>query len=267
MGPGGAAWKAVAMSSASRPADWWKSAVVYQIYPRSFADSNGDGDRRHPRHHLAGSTTSRELGIDVLWLSPVYRSPMDDNGYDISDYEDVDPLFGIAGRPRRADRRRATSAASSWSWTSSSTTPPTSTPGSSGVPRPGLAEARLVLVAAAARRLRGGHRGRRAEQLGVGVLRLRLGVRRAQRRVLPAPLQPASSPTSTGRTPRSAQAVYAMMRWWVDRGVDGFRMDVINLISKDPTLPDGAGARRAGVRARRSSRSPTARGCTSSSPR
>ena len=81
------------MSSASRPADWWKPAVVYQVYPRSFADSNGDGIGDIP------GITARldylaQLGIDVLWLSPVYRSPMDDNGYDISDYEDVDPLFG-----------------------------------------------------------------------------------------------------------------------------------------------------------------------------
>ena len=58
-----------------------------------------------------------------------------------------------------------------------------------------------------------------------------------------------------------------MMRRWVDRGVDGFRMDVINLISKDPTLPDGDGAAGQQLRVRRSSRSPTARGCTSSSPR
>ena len=73
--------------------DWWKSAVVYQIYPRSFADSDGDGVGDIP-----GITSKldylQRLGVDVLWLSPVYTSPMDDNGYDISDYEDVDPLFG-----------------------------------------------------------------------------------------------------------------------------------------------------------------------------
>ena len=79
--------------SVDRPTDWWKSAVVYQIYPRSFADSNGDGMGDIPGiasrlDYLA------ELGIDVVWLSPVYTSPMDDNGYDISDYQDVDPMFG-----------------------------------------------------------------------------------------------------------------------------------------------------------------------------
>ena len=80
-------------SPAERSWDWWKSAVVYQIYPRSFADSDGDGigdlggiiDRLD---HL------ERLGVDAVWLSPVYRSPMVDNGYDISDYQDVEPLFG-----------------------------------------------------------------------------------------------------------------------------------------------------------------------------
>ena len=73
--------------------DWWKSAVVYQVYPRSFADSDGDGvgDLGGILGHL---DYLELLGVDVVWLSPVYRSPMDDNGYDISDYRDVDPLFG-----------------------------------------------------------------------------------------------------------------------------------------------------------------------------
>ena len=76
-----------------RPDDWWKSAVVYQIYPRSFADSNGDGIGDIPgiTNHV---DYLAELGVDVVWLSPVYASPMDDNGYDISDYQDIDPLFG-----------------------------------------------------------------------------------------------------------------------------------------------------------------------------
>ena len=73
--------------------DWWKGAVVYQIYPRSFQDSDGDGigDLRGVRSRL---DYLEELGVDVLWLSPVYRSPQADNGYDISDYRSIDPLFG-----------------------------------------------------------------------------------------------------------------------------------------------------------------------------
>ncbi len=66
---------------------------MYQIYPRSFQDTNGDG-----LGDLKGITSRldylADLGVDVLWLSPVYRSPQDDNGYDISDYRDIDPLFG-----------------------------------------------------------------------------------------------------------------------------------------------------------------------------
>ncbi len=72
---------------------WWKEAVVYQIYPRSFADSNGDGigDIRGIIDKL---DYLQDLGVGVVWLSPVYRSPNDDNGYDISDYRDIDPAFG-----------------------------------------------------------------------------------------------------------------------------------------------------------------------------
>ena len=70
---------------------WWKNAVVYQIYPRSFKDSNGDGigdleGIYEKLDYLA------ELGIDVIWMSPVYKSPNDDNGYDISDYQDITTL-------------------------------------------------------------------------------------------------------------------------------------------------------------------------------
>ena len=73
--------------------DWWKRAVIYQIYPKSFQDSNGDGIGDLPGivrrlDYLA------ELGVDALWLSPVFASPQVDNGYDISDYEAIDPMFG-----------------------------------------------------------------------------------------------------------------------------------------------------------------------------
>ncbi len=72
---------------------WWKESVVYQIYPRSFADSNGDGIG-----DLNGITSKldylQKLGVDVIWLSPVYRSPNADNGYDISDYEAIMKEFG-----------------------------------------------------------------------------------------------------------------------------------------------------------------------------
>lgn len=77
----------------SGAAPWWRGAVVYQVYPRSFADSNGDGvgDLEGVRRRLEHL---RQLGVDAIWLSPFYRSPMADAGYDISDHTDVDPIFG-----------------------------------------------------------------------------------------------------------------------------------------------------------------------------
>lgn len=87
---------------ATSKSPWWKSAVIYQIYPRSFQDSNGDGIG-----DLQGITSRldylADLGIDAIWLSPVYRSPQDDNGYDISDYCDIGPYVWNAGRYGYAD--------------------------------------------------------------------------------------------------------------------------------------------------------------------
>ncbi|MGI1661650.1 alpha-glucosidase [Palleronia sp. KMU-117] len=76
--------------------DWWRGAVIYQIYPRSFQDSNGDGigDLAGIIHRLPHVA---DLGVDAIWISPFFRSPMKDFGYDVSDYNDVDPMFGTLG--------------------------------------------------------------------------------------------------------------------------------------------------------------------------
>ena len=73
--------------------EWWKKEVAYQIYPKSFKDSNGDGigDLRGIIEKL---DYLEDLGVTLLWLCPIYKSPMDDNGYDISDYYDINPEFG-----------------------------------------------------------------------------------------------------------------------------------------------------------------------------
>lgn len=73
--------------------DWWKGAVVYQIYPRSFQDSsgNGIGDLNGITHRLPYVA---DLGVDAIWLSPIFTSPMKDMGYDVSDYCNIDPVFG-----------------------------------------------------------------------------------------------------------------------------------------------------------------------------
>ena len=79
------------MNNVAQP--WWKSAVIYQIYPRSFMDANGDGIGDLPGV-ISKLDYLTDLGINAIWLSPVFRSPQDDNGYDVSDYRDIDPLFG-----------------------------------------------------------------------------------------------------------------------------------------------------------------------------
>src|SRR5665647_138869 len=88
-----AAWTSVVVGTRAPGGEWWRHAVIYQVYPRSFADSSGDGIG-----DLAGITARlahlARLGVDAIWLSPFYRSPQADAGYDIADYRDVDPLFG-----------------------------------------------------------------------------------------------------------------------------------------------------------------------------
>ena len=83
----------IAPGLATANADWWRGGVIYQIYPRSFQDSNGDGIG-----DLKGITSRLDyiesLGVDAIWISPFFKSPMKDFGYDVSDYRDVDPMFG-----------------------------------------------------------------------------------------------------------------------------------------------------------------------------
>jgi oligo-1,6-glucosidase len=222
-------------------APWWTGAVVYQIYPRSFQDSDGDGigDLRGVLQridHLA------ELGVDVVWFSPVYRSPQDDNGYDISDYHDVDPIFGsladldevVAALHERGirvvmdlvvnhtsdehpwfieSRSSIDSPKRDWYWWRP--------------PREGF---------------RAGDPGAEPTNWGsffsgptweldevTGEYYLHLFSRK--------------QPDLNWENPDVRRAIYDMMRWWIDRGIDGFRMDVINFISKavapDGSLPDG----------------------------
>jgi oligo-1,6-glucosidase len=217
------------MSAEHRPDGWWKSAVVYQIYPRSFADSNGDGVG-----DLPGITSKldylQQLGVDVLWLSPVYTSPMDDNGYDISDYEDVDPLFGsladleelIEGAHARGMKLvmdlvvNHTSDEHAWFQESRDPASPKRDWYWWRPPRDG-AEPNNWESAFSGSAWEYDDRS--------GEYYLHIFTRK--------------QPDLNWENPEVRQAVYAMMRRWVERGVDGFRMDVINLISKDPTLPDG----------------------------
>src|SRR5208337_1557712 len=214
----------------------WHRWVVYQVYPRSFADSDGDGvgDLRGVLSHLDHLD---RLGVDVVWMSPVYRSPMDDNGYDISDYTDIDPLFGtpadldeliaalhargmklvmdmvvnhtsdehpwfVESRSSRDNPKR------DWYWWRDAR--PGFTPGTPGA-EPTNWESHFS-----------GPAWTFHERTGQYYLHIF------------SPKQP----DLNWQNPEVRQAIYAMMRWWLDRGVDGFRMDVINMISKDTSLPD-----------------------------
>ena len=216
---------------------WWRRAVVYQVYPRSFADSDGDGvgDLRGVTQrldHLA------DLGVDVLWLSPVYASPMDDNGYDISDYRAIDPLFGtledfdelVAALHAREMRLvmdlvvNHTSDEHPWFVESRSG------PGSPKRdwywwrgPREGMAAGSPGAEPTNWRSFFSGPTWELDEATGEYYLHL---FSRKQ-------------PDLNWENPEVRQAVHAMMRWWVDRGVDGFRMDVIDFVSKD-VAPDGS---------------------------
>jgi oligo-1,6-glucosidase len=218
-------------------APWWTRAVVYQIYPRSFQDSDGDGvgDLRGIISRLDHLSA---LGVDVVWLSPIYRSPQDDNGYDISDYQDVDPSFGtladldelIAGLHERGmkllmdlvvnhtsdehpwfleSRSGPDSPKRDWYWWRP--------------PRDGMAPGQPGAEPTNWHSFFSGSTWELDEASGEYYLHL---FSRKQ-------------PDLNWENPEVRQAVYAMMRWWLDRGVDGFRMDVINLISKDTALPDG----------------------------
>ena len=216
---------------------WWKHAVVYQIYPRSFADSNGDGigDLQGIIGRLDYLV---ELGVDVIWLSPIYTSPQDDNGYDISNYRDIDPMFGslddfdeLMREAKRRDLKivmdlvvNHTSDEHPWFVESRSSRDNPKRdwywwrpardgfePGDPGA-EPNNWESTF--------------RGSAWEfDATTGEYYLHLFSKK--------------QPDLNWENPDVREAVYEMMRWWLDRGIDGFRMDVINYISKDTALPDG----------------------------
>ncbi|WP_457254659.1 glycoside hydrolase family 13 protein [Pedococcus sp. P5_B7] len=216
---------------------WFREAVVYQIYPRSFQDSDGDGIGDVPGI-ISRLDYLQQLGVDVVWLSPIYTSPQDDNGYDIADYQDIDPTFGtladvdelVAQAHARGirivmdlvvnhtsdehpwfveSRSSKDNPKRDWYWwrTARDGHPagdegaePTNWESFFSGPAWELDEA-------------------------TGEYYLHLFSRK--------------QPDLNWENPEVREAVYAMMRWWLDRGIDGFRMDVINMISKVTSLPDG----------------------------
>ncbi|WP_448811316.1 alpha-glucosidase [Agromyces bauzanensis] len=232
-----AAVGAPAASPAGITPDWWKSAVVYQVYPRSFQDSDGDGIG-DLRGALSRLDHLERLGVDVVWLSPIYRSPHADNGYDISDYQAIDPVFGtlddfdelLSAMHARGmklvmdlvvnhtsdehpwfveSRSSVDNPKRDWYWWRPAR--PGMTPGEPGAEPTNwesfFSGSTWELDAAS------------------GEYYLHLF--------------DVKQPDLNWENPEVRGAVYEMMRWWLDRGVDGFRMDVINLVSKHLGLPDG----------------------------
>ena len=251
-----------------RDPQWWKSAVVYQIYPKSFADSDGDGVG-----DLGGIIARLDhlvrLGVDAVWLSPVYRSPLVDNGYDISDYQDIEPLFGSLEQMDELiavahDRGLAvimdlvvnhTSDQHAWFADSRSSR-------ESDLrdfywwrpPREGFV---------------GGEPGAEPTNWGSFFSGSAWTWDEATGEYYLHTFAP-EQPELNWENPRLREAIYSMMRWWLDRGVDGFRMDVINFISKrtvpgSPGLGDSPVDEAGTATCRRTSS--TARGSTSSSRR
>lgn len=217
--------------------EWWRSAVVYQVYPRSFADSDGDGigDLRgliDRLDHIA------DLGIDVLWLSPIYRSPHDDNGYDISDYHEVDPAFGtlddlddLVGAVHDRGMHLildlvVNHTSDEHAWFSESRQDRVNPKADWYIWRDPRAGAIGGTPGAEPNNWGSFFSGSAWEWVPErGQYYLHLFSRK--------------QPDLNWDDPEVRRAIYAMMNWWLDRGIDGFRMDVINFISKDPALPDG----------------------------
>ena len=210
---------------------WWKESVVYQIYPRSFCDSNGDGIG-----DLNGITGKldylKELGIDVIWLSPVYKSPNDDNGYDISDYQAIMDEFGTM---EDFDRMLATAhekgikimmdlvvnhTSDEHKWFIESRKSTDNPYRDYYIWRPAKEDGSLPNNWGSC------FSGPAWEyDKTTDMYFLHLFSRK--------------QPDLNWDNPVVRQEVFDMMNWWLDKGIDGFRMDVISLISKRPGLPDG----------------------------
>jgi alpha-glucosidase len=209
---------------------WWQTGVIYQIYPRSFLDSNGDGTG-----DLSGITSKldylRWLGVDAIWLSPIYPSPMVDFGYDITDYTGVHPLFGtlqdldtLLHQAHQRDLKvildfvpNHTSDEHPWFQQSRSSRTNEQhdwyiwhDPAPDGSP-PNNWTSNF-----------GGSAWQFDEHTGQYYLHL----------------FDVKQPDLNWRNSRVRQAMYDVLRFWLDRGVDGFRVDVLSLLLKDEQFRD-----------------------------
>ncbi|WP_100400012.1 glycoside hydrolase family 13 protein [Bacillus sp. FJAT-44742] len=209
---------------------WWKKSVVYQIYPRSFNDSNGDGIGDIPGM-IQKLDYIKELGIDVIWLSPVYDSPNDDNGYDIRDYQAIMNEFGtmedfdlllqqIHERGMKLVMDLVVNHTSDeHEWFIESRSSAKSPKRDYYIWKKGIDGREPTNWASNF----GGSAWEYDESTEEYYLHL----------------FSKKQPDLNWENPLLREDIYQMMKWWLDKGVDGFRMDVINFISKDQRYPDG----------------------------
>lgn len=208
-----------------RDIPWWKKAVIYQIYPRSFYDSNGDGIG-DLNGIIAKLDYLAELGVDALWLSPVYRSPQDDNGYDISDYQDIDPIFGTLSDMDRL------------------------------IEEAGKRNIKIIMDLVLNHTSDEHPWFQEAKKSRQNPYHDYYVWRDGEEGTYPSDLKSTFSgpawewvpecgqyylhqfsvkqPDLNWENPKVREEIYKMIQWWVDRGVGGFRLDVIDLIGKEP---------------------------------
>jgi alpha-glucosidase len=224
--------KNISDKSGSRTRPWWRDAVFYQIYPRSFADSNGDGvgDLDGIRAHLADLVW---LGVDALWISPFYRSPMADFGYDVSDYCDVDPIFGdLAAFDSLLAEAHALGLRVIIDW----------------VPNHTSDQHPWFVDAAASRTSE--HRNWYVWRepttdaappnnwVAAFDLTAPAWTLHPETEQWYLHLFDPAQPDLNWDEPAVVDAMHDVLRFWLDRGVDGFRADVLHTIGKFPGLPD-----------------------------
>ncbi|WP_019950960.1 glycoside hydrolase family 13 protein [Kushneria aurantia] len=214
---------------------WWRDAVIYQIYPRSFMDANGDG-----MGDLAGVTERLDylaaLGVDALWLSPFYRSPQCDAGYDVADYRDVDPLFGtlddfdrmLAGAHERGMKVIVdlvpNHTSSEHVWFRQALASPSGSP----------ERARYMF-----REGRGEHGElppNNWQSIFGGPAWTRIDDGQWYLHMFDT-----GQPDLDWRNPEVREEFENVLRFWLGRGVDGFRVDVAHGMIKQPDLPDWDG--------------------------
>jgi oligo-1,6-glucosidase len=210
---------------------WWKQSTVYQIYPRSFYDSNGDGIG-----DLNGITQKlpylQTLGVGVVWLSPIYQSPNDDNGYDISDYQSIMAEFGtMEDFDRLLKEAHALGLRVVLDLVANHTSDE----------HPWFVESRRSKDNPYRDYYiwRDAKDGKEPNNWG-SCFAGPAWEWDEQTKQYYLHLFSKKQPDLNWDNPTVREEIFSMMRWWLDKGIDGFRMDVISLISKMPDLPDGA---------------------------